>query len=160
MSRKGLLLLFVGLAIFLLASGIYIFKNGFYSFWDSDVKRIDSQKAKMILSQESPILIDARTPEEFLVSHLKGSIRYEDGIIQNLPKDQPILIYCTLGVRSNRVAKQLSDQGYKVYDMKDGIIGWVNNEFPLVDSDGLTTQNVHTYSKNFSSLLKKGTAVY
>lgn len=153
-------MLFVGLAIFLLASGIYIFKNGFYSFWDSDVKRIDSQKAKMILSQESPILLDARTPEEFLVSHLKGSIRYEDGIIQNLSKDQPILIYCTLGVRSNRVAKQLSDQGYKVYDMKDGIIGWVNNEFPLVDSDGLTTRNVHTYSKNFSSLLKKGTAVY
>lgn len=153
-------MIFIGLVVFLLAFGTYVFKNGFYSFWDSGVKRIDTQEAQMILSQQSPILIDARTVEEFSISHIQGSIRYEDDLVENLSKDQPLLIYCTIGVRSNKVAKQLSDLGFEVYDMKEGILGWANQELPLVNEANSPTNKVHTYNKSFSNLLKKGTAVY
>ncbi|NVK84597.1 MAG: rhodanese-like domain-containing protein [Cytophagia bacterium] len=160
MSKKLSLLLISGLALFLFAFGIYVFQNGFFSFWDSDVKRIDTEEAKQLLTETSPILIDARAPEEFEVSHLKGSMLFEDGVLERLDKTQPIVIYCTIGVRSNRVAKQISDQGFDVYDMKDGILGWANGDLPIIDSEGQPTDRVHTYNKSFAHLLKKGTAVY
>ena len=153
-------MLATGLIILTATIGLYIFRNGVYSFWDADVKRIDTEQAQELLQEQNLLLLDARTPEEFAVSHLKGATRFMEELSSSLPKDQPIVIYCTIGVRSNKVAKKLSDQGYEVYDMKEGILGWANSELPVVDNNGLPTENVHTYNKSFAHLLKKGTAVY
>lgn len=155
-----MLLIAASLTLILIAFGAYVYQNGIYSFWDSDVKRINTQKAQKMLENKPFVLIDARSPEEFAVSHLEGSIRYEESIIEQLNVNEPIVIYCTVGVRSNRVAKELSDKGFEVYDMKEGILGWANNELPLVNPGGQATEKVHTYNKSFAHLLKKGTAIY
>lgn len=160
MSKKRVFLIATGLTLLFIAFGVYVFRNGVYSFWDSDVKRIDTQEAQQMLQKKSYVLIDARAQDEFAVSHLKGSMLYEESLVHKLNKNEPILIYCTIGVRSNRIAKQLSDMGFEVYDMQEGILGWANNELPVIDSAGNTTKNIHTYNKSFAPLLKKGTAVY
>ncbi len=160
MSKKRVFLIATGLTLLFIASGVYVFRNGVYSFWDSDVKRIDTQEAQQMLQKKSYVLIDARAQNEFAVSHLKGSMLYEESLVDKLNKNEPILIYCTIGVRSNRIAKQLSDMGFEVYDMQEGILGWANNELPLIDPEGQATEKVHTYNKSFAPLLKKGTAVY
>ena len=153
-------LIATSLTLLFIAFGVYVFRNGVYSFWDSDVKRINTQEAQQMLQKKSYVLIDARAQNEFAVSHLKGSMLYEESLVDKLNKNEPILIYCTIGVRSNRVAKELSDRGFEVYDMKEGILGWANNELPLIDPEDQATEKVHTYNKSFAPLLKKGTAVY
>ena len=160
MSKPRMIFLFSGILVLAIVAGIYIFKKGVFGFWDTEIERVDSAQAREILSEKKPFVIDARTPDEFNVSHLEGSVRFDESVIPQLSKDQPILIYCTLGVRSNRVAKQLSDMGYKVYDMKDGILGWANEQLPLVDNSNAPTEKVHTYNQSISTLLKNGTAVY
>ena len=41
-----------------------------------------------------------------------------------------------------------------------GIFEWKNNDYPIIDSEGKETENVHTYSRFWSKWLKKGIKVY
>jgi rhodanese-related sulfurtransferase len=56
------------------------------------------------------VILDVRTDEEQSVSRIQGSrfFDYESFImeqVQDIPKDQPILVYCALGYRSEKIAK-------------------------------------------------------
>jgi predicted sulfurtransferase len=82
-------------------------------------------------------------------------------MLEKLDRNVPILVYCTVGVRSNKLANTLLDKGFtEVFDMKDGIIGWSNAKFPIVNQDNELTDSVHVYSEYFGLLLKKGIPVY
>ncbi|HEY9117314.1 MAG TPA: rhodanese-like domain-containing protein [Roseivirga sp.] len=162
MFKKKIILVTLGVLLFISASVIYVKQKGLYTFLGAgSVQRIETVEAAELITEKDLVILDARTIEEFETSHLKNSLRFEESLLSSLNKEQPILIYCTVGVRSNRVAKALSDAGYKeVYDMKDGILGWANQEYPLIDNFGELTNQIHTYNKSFAPLLKKGTAVY
>ena len=115
------------------------------------------------------ILLDARETKEYNVSHLKNAIcvgyDYFDiqKTIEKLPKDKStkIVVYCTLGIRSEIVAHKLIKEGYtNVYNLYGGILEWKNNNFQVVDTLGNETEKVHTFNKDWSKWLKKGKTVY
>ena len=115
------------------------------------------------------ILLDARETKEYNVSHLKNAIcvgyDYFDiqKTIEKLPKDKStkIVVYCTLGIRSEIVANKLIKEGYtNVYNLYGGILEWKNNNFQVVDTLGNETEKVHTFNKDWSKWLKKGKTVY
>ncbi len=68
------------------------------------------------LKRAQPVLIDVRTRPEYEVSHIHGARRIEpdsqEDVIQ-LPRDTPIVTYCSVGYRSGAFAKKLQDAGYK-----------------------------------------------
>lgn len=161
MSKKRILLLVTGILAVLVAVAFYIYDQGIYTFLSPHVVRLESEEAKDLLNEKDLLILDAREDEEFRTSHLQGALHYDPAILDTIPKNQALLIYCTIGVRSNREAQKASEKGFQqIYEMKDGIIGWANASFQLIDQDGQTTDSVHTYNKSFSPLLKKGTAVY
>lgn len=41
-----------------------------------------------------------------------------------------------------------------------GIFEWKNKEYPVIDSTGRETENVHTFSKMWSKYLNAGNPVY
>ena len=115
------------------------------------------------------ILLDARETKEYNVSHLKNAIcvgyDYFDiqKTIEKLPKDKStkIVVYCSLGIRSEIVAHKLIKEGYtNVYNLYGGILEWKNNNFQVVDTLGNETKKVHTFNKDWSKWLKKGKTVY
>lgn len=115
------------------------------------------------------ILLDARETKEYNVSHLKNAIcvgyDYFDiqKTIEKLPKDKStkIVVYCTLGIRSEIVAHKLIKEGYtNVYNLYGGILEWKNNNFKVIDTLGNETEKVHTFNKDWSKWLKKGKTVY
>lgn len=68
--------------------------------------------------QPDHLLIDARTPREYEASHLEGAINmnvlasdFRD-LARELPKDQPVYIYCASGTRSGRAAGILEAMGF------------------------------------------------
>ncbi len=82
-------------------------------------------------SNESIQLVDVRTKEEFVTSHLKGAqnICVTDANfnekVKTLDKSKPVYVYCQKGVRSADAAKKLRKMGFtKVYDMEGGILLW------------------------------------
>ena len=63
------------------------------------------------LHAEAPaVLLDARAPREFAVSHLRGArwVGFEEfnlARVQDLPRNTPIVVYCSVGYRSEKVGE-------------------------------------------------------
>jgi rhodanese-related sulfurtransferase len=78
-------------------------------------------------------LLDVRTPEEWAEGIIPNAekINYHGGDfesqIEKLDKTKPVFIYCRSGRRSANAANVLKGKGFvKIYNLDDGIIGWVN----------------------------------
>ena len=107
--------------------------------------------------------LDAREYNEFTVSHLPGAkyIGYDDFDIRNvseLNKDAKIVVYCSIGYRSEKIATKLRKQGYKnVYNLYGSIFEWANMGYDLKDKENKLTSTVHTYNKSWSKWLNSPT---
>ena len=114
------------------------------------------------------IFLDARELSEFEVSHIKDAIfvGYNEfnleETIENLDdKSVPIIVYCSLGVRSEDIGEKLKEVGYtNVYNMFGGIFKWKNAGFEVVNSQQEVTEEVHGFDKHWGKWLKEGTKVY
>ncbi|MDX5337986.1 MAG: rhodanese-like domain-containing protein [Cyclobacteriaceae bacterium] len=110
-------------------------------------------------------VLDAREKKEYGVSHLHGAqwVGYDTfslSNVENLDKEKPVLIYCTVGARSQEIGKKLVEDGFiRVFNLYGGIIHWVNQGHE-VEANGKVTPEVHTYSKTWGIWLKKGKKVY
>ena len=101
-------------------------------------------------------IFDAREQQEFEVSHIEGAqyLGYEafdEARLAGIPKDATIVLYCSIGYRSEKIGEKLQKMGYsKVYNLYGSIFEWVNQGFPLVGPDGHPTRKVHTYNSKWS----------
>ena len=112
--------------------------------------------------------LDTREQEEFEVSHLKDAhlIGYTDfdasEFAEIFPdKEATYVVYCSVGVRSEKIGKKLIAMGYTdVKNLAGGMFKWVNEGHEVVDNDGRVTQKVHAYNRFWGMLLNKGMKVY
>jgi rhodanese-related sulfurtransferase len=99
--------------------------------------------------------LDAREWKEYEVSHIEGAVYvgYDDfdfSRIKHLPKDSPILVYCSIGYRSEKIAEKLKKKGFtKVYNLYGSIFEWANQGYPLI-SGTKPVQRIHTYNQKWS----------
>ena len=111
-------------------------------------------------------ILDAREKQEFEVSHLKNAIfvGYDNFNIskttQHLSKEKPIVIYCSIGYRSEKIAEQLQKKGYTTYNLYGGIFQWSNQSYEVVSSENKPTNKVHGYDQNWGKWLIKADVVY
>jgi len=116
-------------------------------------------------SQPVPVLLDARSRDEYAVSHLRGAQRIDpDGhrapSLDSLEKDAPIVVYCSVGYRSARVAQQLRKHGFtNVSNLRGSIFRWANEGRPVV-RDGTPVRSVHPYDRKWGTLLKDSLHAY
>ena len=76
-------------------------------------------------------------------------------------KNATIIVYCSVGIRSEDIAEKLQKAGYKnVFNLFGGIFEWKNKQNVVVDTNNNPTEKVHTFSKEWSKWLKKGIKVY
>ncbi len=83
----------------------------------------------------SHLLIDVRTPEEFTSGHIQNAVNISVETLQarldEVPRDNPIVVYCRSGNRSAAAAQILVEGGYQpVYDL-GGIQDWVAQGLPI-----------------------------
>lgn len=90
-----------------------------------------------LISNPEVVILDVRTPKEYAAGHIKGAILidwYESNFMEQamkqLPKDKTIAIYCRSGRRSAEAAAQLAIRGFKLVNLKGGIIAWKNEGMP------------------------------
>ena len=111
------------------------------------------------------VLLDARETDEFNVSHLAKAtfVGYNNFNIDSLKvvdKNTPIVVYCSVGYRSGKVAEKLIENGFtNVQNLYGGIFEWKNANNNVIDKNGITN-DVHPYSKSWGIWLKKGNKVY
>lgn len=110
-------------------------------------------------------ILDTREKAEFDISHLEGAhwVGYDTfslEAVKDLDKNQLVLVYCTVGARSQEIGKRLQQAGFtRVFNLYGGIIEWVNEDHGVV-ANGKPTQKIHTYSQAWGIWLSKGEKVY
>jgi rhodanese-related sulfurtransferase len=109
---------------------------------------------------------DTRTKSEFEVSHIRNAqwIGFEEfkiGKLKNIPKNAEIILYCSVGYRSEKIGEKLLNAGYSnVKNLWGGIFEWVNESNPVIDKNNKITKNVHAYSPEWGIWLQKGEKIY
>ncbi len=122
--------------------------------------------AQEFLSTRMPLILDTRTPNEYAVSHIATAQfvdfgKFNKKVAQDWDPSRPIVVYCTVGYRSERIGEQLKKLGFKdVRNLYGGIFEWVNEGHPIVDATGKATIKVHAYSEDWGKWLLKGQKVY
>ncbi|PCJ98824.1 MAG: rhodanese [Flavobacteriaceae bacterium] len=114
------------------------------------------------------ILLDTRKKEEFNVSHLKDAVwvGYKHFEIELAKKSIPnanstIVVYCSIGVRSEDIGEKLLKAGFNnVHNLYGGIFEWKEKGNIVVDDSDNETQKVHVYSKHWGKLLTNAVKVY
>lgn len=83
---------------------------------------VAEQAIQDIQSDQSVALIDVRTQQEWDEGHAKGAqlfelARLQAGELPEVPKDQPVYVYCRSGNRSAEATTILQDAGFT--DVRD-----------------------------------------
>lgn len=81
-------------------------------------------------------LLDVRTPAEFRDGYIEGAANINiDELstrLNDIPRDQPIVLYCRTGNRSAQAARILDAAGFtEIYDL-GGIVTWQSQGYPVV----------------------------
>ena len=114
------------------------------------------------------VFFDTRENKEFAVSHIEDAVfvGFDFFDLQKIEKTypdktKPIIVYCSIGVRSELIGEKLLKAGYKnVHNLYGGIFEWKNQSKTVIDAANQKTEKVHTYSKEWSKWLLKGEKVY
>ena len=123
---------------------------------------------ELAMPKTEAVLLDAREIDEYNTSHLQDAlfVGYDHFNLtettKNLKdKEQQIVVYCSLGIRSEDIAEKLQAAGYKnVLNLYGGIFEWKNNNFPVYNLEEKETEDVHTFSKTWSKWLLKGNRIF
>lgn len=91
---------------------------------------------EQISSDQNAIVVDVRTPEEVAEGIIPGAVvidfnapDFEDKVAA-LDKDKDYYVYCKAGGRSTKAAAHMESVGFsKIYNLKGGYNGWVQNGF-------------------------------
>lgn len=124
-------------------------------------KTIPLLKPEEIKNANDYVILDARALAEFNVSHLEHAIWVNFPnpnleMTKELAKDQAILVYCSVGYRSERVGEELVKMGFtKVYNLYGGIFEWANNKYPIVNNSNEKTNKVHGYAPSWGKWMNK-----
>ena len=133
-----------------------------------NVPSISTDSLAERLSDEAsprPILLDARSPEEYAVSHLPDARRVDPKAgahpaLDTLAADTPLVVYCSVGYRSAGVVQSLQDQGFtNVVNLTGSLFRWANEGRP-VDRDGQRVAAVHPYDATWGTLLADSLHAY
>jgi rhodanese-related sulfurtransferase len=117
------------------------------------VKTINPETVKTL---PDALILDAREKEEYAVSHLPKAVfigykHFEKEVLNTVPKDKPIVVYCSIGYRSEKIGEKLQKMGFtKVYNLYGSIFEWINQGNEVVDNQGVVTKKVHTFNRNWS----------
>lgn len=120
----------------------------------------------LAVRQSKVVLLDAREPNEYTVSHLPNaqSVGYNAfslDAVKGVDKNATVVVYCSVGYRSERVAEKLIAAGFTdVHNLYGGIFEWCNQKNKVVDTEGQPTNKVHAYNKVWGIWLKHAQKVY
>lgn len=106
--------------------------------------------------QEKFIILDTREQAEYEVSHINKArnlpfSHFDPRMVAKLPKDAPIVVYCSVGYRSEKIGNKLKKMGFtNIYNLYGSIFEWANKGYPLAGDKGKITRSLHTFNEKWS----------
>ena len=117
--------------------GIPTFCCGQTAYEDADPDRF-----YQIGFTDSMQLIDVRTQTEYDEGHLPFAVLIDvtkpaflSRAMQHLDTTRPVFVYCRSGKRSARAASLLAAKGFRVINLKGGILAWIRAQYPVIKDE-------------------------
>ena len=127
---------------------------------------VPERSVAQVKEEQQCIFLDARERNEFDVSHIKNAVwvgykNFSVKQLKGIDKNEKIIVYCSIGYRSEKVAEKLIEAGYtNVSNLYGGIFGWVNDGNLVYKNSNKPTSEVHAYNHLWSKWLRVGKKVY
>jgi len=123
-----------------------------------DVPQVDGADLEARGAAGDLLLLDARAPEEFAVSHLRGARSAPDEesalrVLADQPREREIIVYCSVGMRSSDLAQRLRARGFThASNLEGGIFAWANQGRAVWRNEE-RVEEVHPYDARWGALL-------
>jgi rhodanese-related sulfurtransferase len=149
----------------LVACGQQTYDQKLQSLYSNTVPLIQPKEVKEKLSREEVVILDIRSAKEYSVSHLPNAKfidydRFDVSQVQDISKETEVVVYCSVGYRSEKIGEKLKSAGFtNVSNMYGGIFQWKNEDFDVINQEGKVTDSVHTYNKRWSKWLEEGKGI-
>lgn len=127
-----------------------------------DVETVSTDELSTWLAdgtRPAPLLLDARTREEFDVSHLPGAVFLPHDAGELPASDgRPVVVYCSVGYRSAMLVRRLAVAGHAdVRNLEGSIFKWANEGRALARAGAgegeVSASAVHPYNAEWGRLL-------
>jgi rhodanese-related sulfurtransferase len=106
----------------------------------ADEHELDPAALAEVLEDERWQVIDVREPYEREAGHLAGTRHIEMGRLtaeaESIDRERPVVFYCRVGSRSAMATQAFVGSGYEAYNLKGGLVSWVEAGLPLEPEDG------------------------
>ena len=115
---------------------------------------------------EPIVILDARSQEEFDISHLKNAKRigHHDFTVERVwmvDRKARVIVYSAAGNRALVSAQYLILMGFRDVQILDGsLISWKNTGKAIYDQNNKLTERVHVGNRKNMKLLTKGKVVF
>ncbi|GAB3988669.1 rhodanese-like domain-containing protein [Nocardioides marmoraquaticus] len=89
---------------------------------------------------EGVTVLDVREPVEWEHGHIDGAVHVPlqqlPGRVEELPRDQQLLVVCKVGGRSSQATAFLQEKGFEAVNLAGGMIDWAEAGRAMVRDDG------------------------
>src|ERR1043166_3566127 len=106
-------------------------------------REIDRAEARKLV-EDGAQLVDVRADHEWEHGRIAGAkhlplpeLAQRAGEID---RERPVILYCRGGNRSTMAAAALAEAGYDAMKLEKGIVGWVEEGFPVEPEDAYVAQ--------------------
>ena len=101
-------------------------------------ENIDVTEFASLIADTNVVILDVRKADEYAAGHISGAVlidQFKSDFVEQakekLPKDKTIAVYCRSGRRSANAAALLADEGYRMVNLKGGILAWTKEGQPI-----------------------------
>ena len=106
---------------------------------NDNIVSISAPEFEKEIKSDSVQLVDVRTLQEYAEGHIDGALNinvqsdnFKVLAQRELSKNSTVFVYCLSGRRSLDATEILTKLGYKVVNLKGGIIEWKDDGLPVV----------------------------
>ncbi len=98
------------------------------------------------VNRPPPLLIDARAPDQFALSHIDGAVNIDPAQpdlaqLEHVRRDLPLVVYDGPGAVGAAMVRGLVAAGFsRVSNLDGGLFRWVNQDHPIVNDKGPATK--------------------
>jgi sulfur-carrier protein adenylyltransferase/sulfurtransferase len=110
---------------------------------------------RLLRSEDRALVLDIRSQTAFQLSRIDGARHVpEDGVMtylagQTAKEDDPIVVYCAVGIRSLSIAEQLREHGFhNASSIAGGFTGWRVAGGPVASDSAFSVGQLERYSRN------------
>lgn len=103
-----------------------------------NVYALSPQKAVQLINHENAQIIDIRSVDHFRKGHIIEAMNIPLAELKTNSKklekirSRPIILVCSTGVESQKLASAWLKRGYTIYTISGGIRAWMNDQLPIV----------------------------